>query len=127
MEIIISNSSGEPIYAQIVTQVRRMIVTGELRAGEPLPSMRQLARDLRISLITTKRAYEELETAGLIVTVGGKGCFVGEANPERLAEANRVELEKQLAAAAATAHGCGITMEQFIDTARLIYTEGKSN
>ena len=86
MNIIISNASGTPIYEQIVTQLRRRILSGELSPGEMLPSIRALAKDLRISVITTKRAYEELEREGLIVTAAGKGSFVAERNTEWLRE-----------------------------------------
>ena len=76
MNILISNSSPDPIYEQISKQIRAQIISGELREGDPLPSIRSLARELQISVITTKRAYEELEKEGFIDTVGGKGCFV---------------------------------------------------
>lgn len=123
MEIIISNSSGEPIYRQIVCQVRQMIMSGELREGDVLPSMRQLAKELKISLITTKHAYEELEQMGLLATVGGKGCFVGEANPQRLLEEHRTELEEHLKKAAAAAKGGGVPLEEFLKAAKTIYVE----
>ena len=86
MNLIISNTSGKPIYEQIVSQIKRQIVSGELVSGEMLPSIRSLAKDLRISVITTKRAYDELEREGLIVTAAGKGSFVAERNAEGLRE-----------------------------------------
>ncbi|MDD7174248.1 MAG: GntR family transcriptional regulator [Clostridiales bacterium] len=86
MNLIISNTSGKPIYEQIVSQIKRLIVSGELAPGEMLPSIRSLAKDLRISVITTKRAYDELEREGLIVTAAGKGSFVAERNAEWLRE-----------------------------------------
>ena len=79
MDIILSNSSGKPIYEQIADQVREQILSGALSAGDALPSMRVLAKELRISVITTKRAYEELEREGFLTTVPGKGCFVAPA------------------------------------------------
>src|SRR5699024_6859254 len=82
MDIIISNSGGVPIYDQITRQMKGLILRGELKEGEALPSMRLLAKELRISVITTKRAYEELEREGFINTVPGKGCFVAPQNPE---------------------------------------------
>ena len=88
MDIIISNSSGEPIYAQIAEQIKQQIASGALSEGEALPSMRLLAKELRISLITTKRAYEELERGGYICAVPGKGCFVSERDPELIREEN---------------------------------------
>ena len=97
MNIIISNSSQEPIYEQIVRQIKNQIITGALCDGEPLPSIRNLARQLQISVITTKRAYEELEREGLIETVGGKGSFVAGANREYLREKRLSMLEARLA------------------------------
>ena len=88
MEIIISNSSGKPIYEQITDQVKSQIMSGQLKAGDALPSMRALAQSLRISLITTKRAYNDLEAEGFIETVAGKGSFVAAQDPELLREAN---------------------------------------
>ena len=76
MNIIISNSSGKPIYEQITSQIKNMIISGQLSAGDPLPSMRALAKELRISVITTKRAYNDLEQEGFIETITGKGSFV---------------------------------------------------
>ena len=86
MDIIISNSSGKPLYEQIIGQIKKMIISGELKPGEMLPSMRYLAKELRISVITTKRAYEELEREGFITTVQGKGSFVSEHNMELIRE-----------------------------------------
>lgn len=86
MNLIISNTSNQPIYEQIVAQIKRRIVSGELAPGEMLPSIRALAKDLRISVITTKRAYEELEREGLIVTAAGRGSFVAERNAQWLRE-----------------------------------------
>ena len=84
MDIIISNSGGVPIYEQITRQMKGLILRGDLREGEALPSMRLLAKDLRISVITTKRAYEELEREGFLTTVPGKGCFVAARDLERV-------------------------------------------
>lgn len=86
MNILISNTSGEPIYAQIVSQIRQMILQGELVSGTPLPSIRLLAKELQISVITTKRAYEELEREGLINSIVGKGSFVSGADQEFIRE-----------------------------------------
>ena len=79
MKILISNSTGKPIYEQIVTQIKNLIIAGELKEGDVLPSIRTLAKELRISVITTKRAYEELESEGFIHTMQGKGSFVADA------------------------------------------------
>lgn len=97
MDIIISNSSPEPIYEQIVRQIKKEILTGELQEGEALPSIRSLARELQISVITTKRAYEELEREGLLETVGGKGSFVAGQNKELWREKRLSILEEKLA------------------------------
>ncbi|MEG1686429.1 MAG: GntR family transcriptional regulator [Angelakisella sp.] len=126
MDILLSNGSGIPIYQQIITQIRRMILTGELKPNDALPSMRQLAKDLRISLITTKRAYEELEAMGLLVTAAGKGCFVGAANPEQLQEQHRLQTEEQLQKAVAIAKAGGISEEQFLTMAKLLFHDEES-
>ena len=99
MDIIISNSAGVPIYEQITQQMKGLILRGELKEGEALPSMRLLAKELRISVITTKRAYEELEREGFLETVPGKGCFVAPQNRELLREAQRRKVEDLLAQA----------------------------
>ena len=99
MDIILSNSSGKPIYEQITDQIKEQIMTGALAAGDALPSMRLLAKELRISVITTKRAYEELEREGFLDNVPGKGCFVAPQNPELLREAQRRKVEDLLAQA----------------------------
>lgn len=97
MDIIISNSSANPIYEQIVQQIKKEILTGELQEGDALPSIRSLAKELQISVITTKRAYAELEREGLIETVGGKGSFVAGQNKELLREKRLSILEEKLA------------------------------
>lgn len=97
MDIIISNSSADPIYEQIVQQIKKEILTGELEEGDALPSIRSLAKELQISVITTKRAYTELEKEGLIETVGGKGSFVAGQNKELLREKRLSILEEKLA------------------------------
>ena len=105
MDVILNNSSGQPFYEQIVQQVKRLIQTGRLQEGDPLPSMRQLAKDLRVSVITTTRAYSDLEAEGLLYTVQGRGCFVkGDADMVRrqylssIDEAFRTAAEKGRAA-----------------------------
>jgi GntR family transcriptional regulator len=99
MDIIISNTGGQPIYEQICRQVKGAIAAGKLKPGEPLPSIRALARDLRISVITTKRAYEELERDGFICTQAGKGSFVAAQDAELARENNLREIEEHLQAA----------------------------
>ncbi len=108
MNLIISNASKMPIYEQIVGQLRGKIASGELRAGDVLPSIRALAKDLRISVITTKRAYDELEHQGLIVTVAGKGCFVAERNPEWVREDALRQIEEHMRQIARLAGEIGI-------------------
>ena len=99
MDIIIRNTGDAPIYDQITQQIKGLILRGDLKEGEALPSMRLLARELRISVITTKRAYEELEREGFLDNVPGKGCFVAPQNPELLREAQRRKVEDLLAQA----------------------------
>jgi len=94
LDIIISNSSGQPIYEQIASQVKNMIISGKLNEGDALPSMRLLARELRISVITTKRAYEDLERDGFIVSIPGKGSFVAPKNVELIREEHLRKLEQ---------------------------------
>lgn len=96
MKILISNSSKFPIYEQIVNSIKEAIISGELEANEKLPSIRSLAKDLNISVITTKRAYEELEKQGFIETVGGKGCYVSYFNKELVYEEKLKEIEEKL-------------------------------
>lgn len=96
MDLIISNSSNRPIYEQITTQIKELILTGELQPGQKLPSIRALANGLRISAITTKRAYTDLEARGFIETVQGKGSFVTGGNVELLREERRRQIEQRL-------------------------------
>ena len=118
MELIIRNVTNQPIYDQIYSQIKSQIIAGQLRPGEALPSIRSLAKDLKISVITTKRAYDELEAQGLIDTVAGKGCFVAEKNLDLIREQQLRELEGHLSAAAALARGCGVSrreLEEMLD------------
>ena len=112
MDIIISNSSTSPIYEQISRQIKDQILQGELKAGDALPSMRMLAKELRISLITTKRAYEDLEKDGFLETVPGKGCFVSEKNMEFLREESLRQVEARLQEAVNAAIPCGLGLEE---------------
>ena len=109
MDIIISNSAGVPIYEQITQQMKGLILRGELREGEALPSMRLLAKELRISVITTKRAYEELEREGFLTTVPGKGCFVAPRDLELVREDCLRRVEEHLSQAVQIAKGGGVT------------------
>ena len=112
MNIIISNGSADPIYIQIERQIKTAILNGQLKEGEMLPSMRALAKELRISIITTKRAYEELEKDGFIQTVAGKGCFVAPKNLEFVREMHLKELESALANAVELAKICSVTEDE---------------
>lgn len=125
MNIILSNTDSAPIYEQITRQLRAKIVSGELAPGAALPSMRLLAKELRISVITTKRAYEELERESLIVTQTGRGSFVAEVSGERLREEQRRAVEKHLADAVHAAKMGGLTAEEFIEIAKTAFEEGE--
>ncbi|MDY5647759.1 MAG: GntR family transcriptional regulator [Lachnospiraceae bacterium] len=123
MDIIISNSNGKPIYEQITSQIKSLIMNGELKEGDALPSMRLLATELHISVITTKRAYEELERDGFISTVVGKGSFVAGSNHEILKEEQFRLVEEYLQKAVDIARGSGISMEEMEDIIRMLYEE----
>ena len=123
MDIIISNSAGVPIYEQITQQMKGLILRGELREGEALPSMRLLAKELRISVITTKRAYEELEREGFITTVPGKGCFVAPRNLELVRESALRQVEEHLQKAVEAAKLGGITADEVKETLDILYRE----
>lgn len=123
MNLIISNTSGKPIYEQIVSQIKRQIVSGELVSGEMLPSIRSLAKDLRISVITTKRAYDELERDGLIVTAAGKGSFVAERNAEWLREDVLRKIEDHLQQISQLAAQIGLSGEDLCEMLRTLRLE----
>ncbi len=120
MDIIISNASGQPIYEQIAAQIKDQILSGALTAGDALPSMRVLAKELRISVITTKRAYEELERDGFIETVTGKGSFVAQKNTAFLREESLRRLEAALQGAVDIARRSGIAPQEVKDTLALL-------
>lgn len=123
MKIIISNSSPDPIYEQIVNQIKSQIVSGDLSEGDSLPSIRKLAQELQISVITTKRAYEELEKEGFVDTVGGKGSFVAMQNKELLREKKMKMVEDKLSDAVSEAKMLGITMGELKEMLILLYKE----
>jgi GntR family transcriptional regulator len=127
MRIIIANSSPDPIYEQIVRQLKAQIVSGELAEGSPLPSIRRLAQELQISVITTKRAYEELEKEGFIDTVGGKGTYVAAQNAEFLREKRMKIVEGKLAEAVAEARLLGIGLEALGEMLRLLCEEERTS
>ena len=123
MRIIISNASPDPIYEQITRQIKSQIISGELSAGDALPSIRRLALDLQVSVITTKRAYEELEKEGFVDTVEGKGSFVAMQNKELLREKKMKIVEDKLAEAVAEARLLGITRAELEEMLGLLFTE----
>lgn len=115
MNILIDNRNNKPIYEQIYSQLKLQIINGELKEDEALPSIRNLAKDLRISVITTKRAYEELERDGFIYTVAGKGCFVAQKNTELLREENLKKIENYIEEILLLAESCKLTKQDIID------------
>lgn len=121
MKIIISNSNGQPIYEQIVSQIKSLIISGELNEGDALPSMRLLAKELRISVITTKRAYEELEKEGFIFSVTGKGSFIARKNIDMIKEQQLKEIENHIQEIISLADNCGIKLDELIEMITLIY------
>ena len=123
VDIIISNSSGKPIYEQIADQVKEQIMAGALAAGDALPSMRLLAKELRISVITTKRAYEELERDGFLENVPGKGCFVAPQNRELLREAQLRRVEEKLTQAIEEAQHGAVSLEELKEMLTELYQE----
>ena len=123
MDIILSNSSDKPIYEQISSQVKAQILSGALAAGVKLPSIRALASDLGVSVITTKRAYADLEQLGFICTVQGKGCFVAEGNQELLRESQLCHIEELLAQAAAQADTLGVARDKLHEMLDLVAPE----
>lgn len=123
MKIIISNTSQEPIYQQITGQIKSLIFRGELNEGDALPSIRNLAKELQISVITTKRAYEDLERDGYIETVTGKGSYVAAQNKELLKEKRIKIVEEKLIAAINEAKALNLNLEQLTEMLKLLYKE----
>ncbi len=125
MQILISHNSKEPIYEQIYNQIKQSILSGDLPSGYSLPSMRQLAKELEVSVITTKRAYEELEKSGLIYSIVGKGSFVAEQNLEMIIERKRKMIEEQLAAAIQNSKEIGLELHELKVLLALLYEEAE--
>lgn len=121
MNIIISNLNEKPIYEQIASQIKALIISGQLQEGDMLPSMRMLAKELRVSVITTKRAYEELEREGFITSQTGKGSFVASKNTELVREAQMQKLEQQLVQAIETARIGNVSLEELQEMLALLY------
>ncbi len=118
MHILIDNKSGAPIYDQIYSQIKAQIISGELRENDLLPSIRGLAKDLRISFITTKRAYDELEQEGFLYTIPGKGSFVAPKNVELLREENLKKIENHIEEIGKLAASCGLSREDILEMVR---------
>ncbi|MGN0132558.1 MAG: GntR family transcriptional regulator [Lachnospiraceae bacterium] len=123
MRLIINNSSMQPIYEQIVDQIKQLIITGELKEEEILPSVRTLSRELKISALTVKKAYDHLEEEGFIITVHGKGSFVAPANHDLLLEENRRQVEADLELAIRKGKSCGMTNQDISELFTLILEE----
>lgn len=123
MNLYMDNRSGSPIYDQIYTQIKNQIISGELQADQALPSIRNLAKDLRISVITTKRAYEELEREGFIYTLPAKGCFVAPKNVELLREETLKQIEAHMEEIGKLAASCQLTKEELLEMFRLSMEE----
>lgn len=121
MNILISNASDKPIYEQICDQLIRQILSGELEPGQALPSIRALAKDLRVSVITTKRAYDELEKEGYVNTVPGKGCYVANQSPALVREAYLTRIEEHLSQAVELAAGCGLSRGELEELLGLLW------
>ena len=123
MDLIVSTSSGKPIYEQLKEQIKDKIISGELGPGYDLPSMRDLAKELKISLITTKRAYQDLESEGFIITAVGKGSFVSSNDLRLLSEYKLKEMEENLRSAVKQAKLCKVALEEMQDILSMIYQE----
>lgn len=123
LNIFIDNKSGAPIYDQIYTQIKSQIISGSLKEDEVLPSIRNLAKDLRISVVTTKRAYDELEKEGFVYTIAGKGCFVAPKNVELLREENLKKIEDHMLKIAQLAASCNLSRQDIIDMFYIIEEE----
>ncbi|MCI8633874.1 MAG: GntR family transcriptional regulator [Lachnospiraceae bacterium] len=120
MHLFVDNKSGQPIYEQIYSQIKGCIISGELQEDAPLPSIRALAKDLRISVITTKRAYDELEREGFIYTVAAKGCFVAAQSAELLREENLKKIEDHMRSISALAAASHLTQEEILEMYRVM-------
>lgn len=123
MTILLDNQMGDPIYRQIAEQIKAQILSGALQPDTALPSIRNLAKDLRISVITTKRAYDELEQEGFVYTIAGKGCFVAPLNLELVKEENLKKIESHLQEAARLATACQLSGEELLTMLRILLQE----
>ena len=125
MEIIISSNTGKPIYEQITSQIKAMIMSGQLKTGDPIQSMRALAKSIHVSVITVQKAYEDLQRDGFIETTVGRGSFVAARNKEFYQEEQQRRAEEHLQAAADIARASGIALQTLVDVLTLFYQEGE--
>ena len=121
MNIIISNTSDLPIYEQIKNQIKNLIITGDLKEDQALPGMRSLAKDLRVSVITTKRAYNDLEQEGYIYTLAGRGSFVKKLNSDFIREEKLCEIENKLNSALEIASSCGVDLDELMSMLKILW------
>ena len=123
MEIVVSNKTSRPLYEQISTQVKAQIMSVELKAGDPLPSIRSLARSLQISVLTVQKAYDLLQTDGFIETTAGKGCFVSAQNQDFYLEEQQKKIEEHFTEAIEIAQTSGIPLDKMLNLLTLLYEE----
>jgi GntR family transcriptional regulator len=123
VEIIISSNTSKPIYEQITSQIKEMIMSGELQTGDPIPSMRSLAKSIHVSVITVQKAYEDLQRDGFIETTIGRGSFVAAQNRDFIQEEQQKKIEEYLTLAAETARVSGIKLEKLIELLSIFYEE----
>lgn len=123
MEIIISNKTSKPIYEQITSQIKALIMSGELQTGDPIPSMRSMAKSLHVSVITVQKAYEDLQRDGFIETTVGRGSFVSAQNKDFILEEQQKKIEKHLQETIELAKTSGISLEKFLDLVKIFYSE----
>ncbi|KQN98965.1 GntR family transcriptional regulator [Paenibacillus algorifonticola] len=121
MEIIISSNSSKPIYEQITTQIKAMVMQGELKTGDPIPSMRSLAKTIHVSVITVQKAYEDLQRDGFIETTVGRGSFISAQNRDFIQEEQQKKIEEYLMLAAETARTSGIKLEKLTELLSMFY------
>lgn len=123
MELFINNHGSKPIYEQISDQIKALIISGELQAGEALPSIRSMARSLHISVLTVQKAYDKLQEEGFIETTAGKGCFVSARNQDFYLEEQQKKIEELFIQAIDTARASGIKLDKLIGLLTLLYEE----
>lgn len=123
MEIVVSNKTSRPLYEQIVTQIKAQIMNGELKAGDPLPSIRSLAKSLQISILTVQKAYDLLQTDGFIETTAGKGCYVSAQNQDFYLEEQQKKIEERFSEAIEIARASGISFDKLIELLTILYEE----